>query len=228
MNHNHASIARTGTPWPDVRLLLAALALCGALGGCVALAGGAVVGGAVMAVDRRTTGAQIDDQTIEMRAANAVTAAIGDRGNVSATSYNRVVLLTGQVPTEADRSKVEATIAKVENVRAVVNELAVMPNSSFNQKTTDSFTTSKVKAALFETKGLQAAAIKVITERNVVYLLGRVTEAEANTAANVARGVSGVSKVVKVFEIITPAELAAIQASVAPASAPAPAPAKRP
>jgi osmotically-inducible protein OsmY len=223
LNHNHASIARTGTPWPDVRLLLAALALCGALGGCVALAGGAVVGGAVMAVDRRTTGAQIDDQTIEMRAANAVTAAIGDRGNVSATSYNRVVLLTGQVPTEADRSKVEATIAKVENVRAVVNELAVMPNSTLGQQSTDTVTTGKVKAAFVDTKSLQVASIKVVTERGVVYLMGRVTETEATTAANVARSVGGVQKVVKVFEIITPAELAAMPFPPGGAAAPKPA-----
>ena len=190
------------------RAVLASLAISGVLGGCVAVAGGAMVGGTMMAVDRRTTGAQIDDQTIEVRASNALTAALGQRGNVSATSYNRVVLLTGEVPTEADRALAESTVAKVENVRTVVNELAVMPNASIGQQSTDTVTTGKVKAAFIDTKGLQMASIKVVTERGVVYLMGRVTETEANTAANVTRSVGGVQKVVKVFEIITPAELA--------------------
>jgi osmotically-inducible protein OsmY len=202
-------------------LVCLAVSASGALGGCVAVAGGAMVGGATMVVDRRSTGTQIDDQTIELRASSAVTGAIGDRGNVSATSYNRVVLLTGEVPTEADRAKVEAAVAKVENVRAVVNELAVMPNSSMTQRTNDSIATGKVKAALFDTKGLQAAAIKVVTDRGNVYLMGRVTETESTVAGNTARGVSGVGKVIKVFEIITPAELAQMPAAPAPAAAPA-------
>ncbi len=202
------------------RALLASLAISGVLGGCVAAVGGAVAGGAMMAVDRRTTGAQVDDQTIELRASNAVTAAIGTRGNVSATSYNRVVLLTGQVPTEADRAQVEAVVAKVENVRAVVNELAVGPNSSLTQQSSDTLVTGKVKAAFIDAKELQMASIKVVTERGVVYLMGRVTDTEANIAANAARSVGGVQKVVKVFETITPAELAAMPI---PPTTPAPA-----
>ena len=202
------------------RALLASLAISGVLGGCVAAVGGAVAGGAMMAVDRRTTGAQVDDQTIELRASNAVTAAIGTRGNVSATSYNRVVLLTGQVPTEADRTQVEAVVAKVENVRAVVNELTVGPNSSLSQQSSDTLITGKVKAAFIDAKELQMASIKVVTERGVVYLMGRVTDTEANIAANVTRSVGGVQKVVKVFEIITPAELAAMPI---PPTTPAPA-----
>ncbi len=201
------------------RALLASLAISGVLGGCVALAGGAMVGGTLMAVDRRTAGAQIDDQTIELRASSAITAAVGDRGHVNATSYNRVVLLTGEVPTEADRAKVEAAVGRVENVRAVINELAVMPNSSIGQRTNDSITTGKVKAALFDAKGIQAAAIKVVTERGNVYLMGRVTDAESTIAGNTARGVAGVVKVIKVFEIITAAELAQLPAAPAPASA---------
>lgn len=193
------------------RLLLAMLAISGVLGGCVAVAGGAMVSGSMMAVDRRTTGTQVDDQTIELRASNAITAAIGERGNVSPTSYNRVVLLTGQVPTEADRAKVEEAVAKVENVRAVVNEVAVMPNSTLSQKTNDSITTGKVKAAFVDTKDLQVASIKVVTERGVVYLMGRVTEREADRATALARGVGGVAKVVRVFELISEAELAELQ-----------------
>ncbi len=189
---------------------LAALVLAGALGGCIAVAGGAMVGGTMMAVDRRSTGAQVDDQTIDLRAASAILATAGDRGHVNASSYNRVVLLTGEVPSDDDRAKVEAAVAKVENVRAVVNELAVMPNSSLGQQTNDTLITGKVKAAFVEAKELQVASIKVITERGIVYLMGRVTENEANVAAQVARSVGGVQKVVKVFEIITAAELAAM------------------
>jgi osmotically-inducible protein OsmY len=208
-------------------VLLASLAFSGVLGGCVAAVGGAMVGSSMMAVDRRSTGAQVDDQTIDLRTLSAVNAAIGDRGHVSGTSYDRVVLLTGEVPTEADRAKVEAAVAKVENVRAVVNELAVMPNSSLSERSNDTVITGKVKAAFVDTKGLQVASMKVITERGVVYLMGRVTETEATLAGNVARAVGGVQKVVKVFEIITPAELAAMPfPPPAPASAPASAVAK--
>ena len=112
-------------------------------------------------------------------------------------------------------------MAKVENVRAVVNELAVMPSSSMSQRTNDSITTGKVKAALFDAKGIQAAAIKVVTDRGNVYLMGRVTDAESTIAGNTTRAVAGVGKVIKVFEIITPAELAQMPAAPAPAAAPA-------
>jgi osmotically-inducible protein OsmY len=207
--------------------VLVCLALGGVLGGCVAAVGGAMVGGSMMAVDRRSTGAQVDDQAIELRASNAVAAALGERGHVNAASYNRVVLITGEVPTEADRAKVEAAVAKVDNVRAVLNELAVMPNSSLGDRSNDTVITGKVKAAFVDTKGLQVASIKVVTERGAVYMMGRVTEAEATLAANVARAVGGVQKVVKVFEIITPAELAAMPVPPStPATAPASAPSK--
>jgi len=174
-------------------------------------------------VDRRSTGAQVDDQTIELRASSAVVAAIGDKAHVSVTSYNKVVLVTGEVPTEADRAKVEAAVAKVENVRAVLNELGVMPNASLNQITADSITTGKVKAAFIDTPELQTASIKVVTERSVVFLMGRVTDAESTLAGNAARSVGGVKKVVKAFEIITAAELAELPLPPtpdAPASAP--------
>lgn len=200
------------------RVLLASLAISGVLGGCVAVAGGAMIGGTMMAVDRRTTGAQVDDQTIDLRTSSAINAAIGDRGHVNASSYNRVVLLTGEVPTDDDRAKVEAAVAKVENVRAVVNELAVMPNSSLGGQANDTIITGKVKAAFLDAKELQVASIKVITERGVVFLMGRVTQTESDIAAQRARSVGGVQKVVKVFEIITPAELAAMPVPPTPAA----------
>lgn len=185
-------------------------AVLGALGGCVALAGGAVAGSAMVAMDRRSSGTQLDDQAIELRAATAVDQTLGDRGHVNATSYNRVVLLTGEVPTEADRSRIEAEIAKVDNVRLVLNELAVMPNTTLSQRANDTIVTGKVKAAIFDTKELQVVSVKVVTERGVVYLMGRVTEAESMVAAQVVRGVGGVQRVVKAFEIISPAEAAAM------------------
>ncbi len=218
-NLRPAALARRGL----ARALIAGAVLSGVLGGCVAALGGAMVGGSMMAVDRRTTGTQVDDQSIELRASTEVPAAIGDKGNISVTSYNRVLLLTGQVPTEADRTKAEAAAAKIDNVRAVLNELAVMPNVSINQITSDSIITGKVKAAFIDTPTLQVASIKVVTDRGTVFLMGLVTEAEATAAANVARGVGGVRKVVKAFEIITPAELAKMP--LAPVAAPASAPA---
>lgn len=198
-------------------------AVLGALCGCVALAGGAVAGSAMVAMDRRSSGTQLDDQAIELRAAVAIDETIGQRGHVNATSYNRVVLLTGEVPTEADRAKIEAEIAKVENVRTVLNELAVMPNSTLSQRANDTIITGKVKTAIFDTKELQVVSVKVVTERGVVYLMGRVTEVESMVAAQVVRGVGGVQRVVKVFEIISPAEAAAM---LVPPPAAASAPAK--
>jgi len=213
-------------PFPHGRLglvLVASLVISGALSGCATLVVGAATQSAMLAVDRRSTGAQVDDQTIELRAVGTVANLLGDKGNVSVTSYNRVALLTGEVPTEADRRAVETAVAKIENVRAVVNELAVMPNSSFTQQSNDALITGKVKAGFFDAKELQFASIKVVTERGVVYLMGRVTEAEAAQASNVARSTSGVQKVVKVFEIITAAELAAMPFPPAGVAAPQPA-----
>jgi osmotically-inducible protein OsmY len=213
--------------------LLGAVGVAGALGGCAAMVIPAAVQGTASAVDRRSTGTQLDDQTIDLRSAIVVSETIGDRGHVNASSYSRVVLLTGEVPTEADRSKVEAAVAKIENVRTVVNELAALPNSTLSQRTDDTIITGKVKAAILSTKDLQVASISVITERGVVFLRGRVTDGEATLAANVTRTVGGVQKVVKVFEIITPAELAAMplppmNQAPAPAAAPAPGPAATP
>ena len=219
---NQQSKRRAGMP----RLFAAALTglmLAGSLGGCVAVAGGAMAGGAMMAVDRRTTGTQIDDQSIEIAASNAIAAAIGDRGRVSATSYNRVVLLTGQVPTEADRTKVNDAVAKVPNVSAVVNEVAVMSAVSLSTQSVDAVVTAKVKAAFVDTPDLQAASIKVVTENGIVYLMGLVTDAEAKKAGEVTRAVRGVRKVVKIFQPITAAQLSALPVppdAAKPASAP--------
>ena len=188
------------------RTALATLAAT-TLGGCAALVVGGAVGTALMASDRRTSGVQLEDQTIEIKAGNRVREAVGERGHVSATSYSRTLLLTGEVPSEADRSAIEQTVSRIENVRATVNELAVMGSSSLTARSNDAILTSKVKASYVDAKDLQANAIKVVTERGTVFLMGRVTEREASRASDLARGVSGVQKVVRVFEILTEAEL---------------------
>jgi osmotically-inducible protein OsmY len=196
---------------------LLALALgAGALGGCTGLVvGGAVVGG-LMVTDRRTSGAQVEDQAIEIKAANRLRATLGERGHVNVTSYNRMALLTGEVPTEADSAAAEQAVAQVDNLQSIVNELGIGPASSVQARMNDIVLTSKVKASFIDAADLQAHAIKVVTERSQVYLLGRVTEREAKRASDVARSVPGVRKVIRVFELISEAELANLQPKPAP------------
>jgi osmotically-inducible protein OsmY len=189
--------------------MAALLAASGLFAGCAPLlVGGAVLGGTLMATDRRTSGAQVEDQAIELKAMNRIRDVIGDRGHVSTTSYNRVVLITGEVQSEADKAAVEQAVQRVENVKSTVNEVEVMGASSLTSRSNDAILSSKVKASFVDAKDLSANAFKVSTERGVVYLMGRVTEREANRATELARGVSGVQKVVRLFEIITEQELA--------------------
>jgi osmotically-inducible protein OsmY len=126
------------------------------------------------------------------------------------------VLLTGEVPSEADKVGVEQAVARIENVRSIVSELAVMGTTSLTARSNDTILTSKVKASFVDAKDLFANAFKVVTERGTVYLMGRVTEREANRASDIARGVSGVQKVVRVFDMITEAELAEVQPKQVP------------
>lgn len=197
------------------RFPLAALALaCAASALCACaplLIGGAAVSGALMASDRRTSGAQIEDQAIEFKSGSRLKEALGERAHLNVTSYNRLVLITGEVASEADREAAEKAIAGIENVRSTVNEAAVLGMSSLTARSNDALLSTKVKAALIDNGNVQANAVKVVTERSVVYLMGRVTEKEAAKAAEVASTVSGVQKVVRVFEIISEAELKAIE-----------------
>ena len=191
-----------------------ALTLAGAslLSGCAPLMlGSALVGGAMSFTDRRTSGAQLEDETIELKSGGRLRDALGDRAHVNVTSYNRSALLTGEVPTGADRAAAELAVTGIENVRGIVNELVVAFNSSLTARSSDTIVTSKVKAGFLDAKDLHSNAIKVVTERGVVYLMGRVTEREAGRAAELARGVGGVSRVIKVFEVISEAELARLQ-----------------
>jgi osmotically-inducible protein OsmY len=195
-------------------------ALAGVLSGCAPLVvGGIVVGGTMVATDRRTAGVQLEDQTIELKAADRVKA-LATLGHVNVVSYNRIALITGEVPAANEKARVEAAVAAVESVRGVVNELGIGGNSSFGSRSNDTVLGGKVKATLVDTADLQANAFKVVAERAVVFLMGRVTQREADRATAVARSVSGVQKVVQVFEILTEAELAALgKATAAPAPA---------
>jgi osmotically-inducible protein OsmY len=177
---------------------------------CAPLMVGGMVGGAMVASDRRTSGMQLEDENIELKAANRIREMVGGRVHVNATSYNRQVLLTGEVPNEQDRQYVGKLIGEVENVRAVLNELTLAPNSSLTDRSTDALITAKVKAQMVDSKDIFANAYKIVTERGVVYLMGRVTQREADRATEVARQVSGVKKVVRSFEILSEAELNAL------------------
>lgn len=204
MNGKMRSILRNAT--------LVALAAA-TLGGCAALVVGGAVGTAMVVSDRRTSGVQVEDQAIELKAVTRIREAVGERGHINTTSYSRMVLLTGEVASEADRTAIEQAVSRIENVRSIVNELAVMGSTSLTARSNDTILTSKVKATFVDAKDLQANAVKVVTERGSVFLMGRVTEREAARATELARGISGVQKVVRVFEILTDAELAALGGS---------------
>ena len=192
----------TRSAWALI-LVVAQLAGCAPL-----LVGGAMVGGTMVAIDRRTTGTQVEDQSIEVKAANRVKEAVGDRAHVNITSYNRTVLLTGEAINDADKAAIEQAVQRIENVRSTVNEVAVTIPSAMSTRSNDALLTGKVKATFIDAKDLQVNAFKVVTERGNVYLMGRVTEREATRATDLARTVSGVQKVVRVFEVVTEQELA--------------------
>ena len=180
----------------------------GSLGGCAALVVGGVMAGTVMvATDRRTSGAQLNDEGIEIRSANRLKEKFGERGNFSVTSYNGRVLLTGEVAGNSDKLAAEQLVFQVENVKAVVNELTIATSTStLKERSNDALITSLVKSGQFEAKELPSSAFKVVTERGVVYLMGRVTQREADRGTEIARGVSGVVKVVRSFEFISEEE----------------------
>jgi osmotically-inducible protein OsmY len=194
-------------------LTAAAVATLGlSLQACAPLVvGGVAATGVLVAADRRTSGTQLEDETIELKAAGQVRDALGDKAHINFNCFNRQLLLTGEVPTEADKAKVERIAGQVENVRSVVNELAVAGNSSLSQRSSDTLVSGRVKAAIVDDKSLSIHAFDVVTERGTVYLMGRVTQREANRVTDVVRSVSGVQRVVRVFEVISEEELARVQ-----------------
>lgn len=186
---------------------LGALLLVSTLGACAPLMIAGVAGTAMVASDRRTSGAQLEDESIELRAQARIRDNLGERVHVNVTSFNRQVLLTGEVTAEKDRQAVVQLVERIENVKAVVNELAVMPLSNLSERSNDLLIVAKVKASFVDSRDLFANAFKVVTERGTVYLMGRVTQREANSATQYTRNVGGVNKVVRLFEIISEEEL---------------------
>jgi len=191
------------------RLTFAAALLASVLAapGCVPLVATGAAMGTLAALDRRTLGAQTEDQEIEVRAANRMRDALKQPGGVSVTSFNRKVLLTGQVASEDDKRAAEAAVAALPNVRSVHNELQVLGRPSLATSAADTSITARVKTALLDAQDLHANVIKVVTESGTVYLMGLVSRREAERAAQVASRVAGVQRVVTVFEYITEDEV---------------------
>ena len=199
------------------RWILSALAACtmaACLSACAPLVVGSAVMGGLVVIDRRTAGIQLEDESIELRTAQGLRLNLNDAAHVNVTSYNRMVLLTGEVSSAAEKERAERLAKSQENVNSVVNDLAIEPASSLTQRSKDIITTGQIKALMVDAKDLQSNAFKVVVERGIVYLMGRVTSREALRASEIARScsVSGGVKVVRVFEIITDEELKRISA----------------
>ena len=180
-------------------LLAAALPL---LQGCFPLAVTGAAAVSLMATDRRTAGTYIEDETIEWKAVGQIRDARFGTAHVNPTSYNRRVLLTGEAPTEEMRKEIERWVRAVPNVKEVVNEVQVAGASSLSSRGNDSLITSNVKARMVNNGKFSPTHVKVLTENNTVYLMGLVTSAEGDAAAEIARTAQGVSRVVKVFEYV--------------------------
>lgn len=193
-------------------------ALLASLSGCFGLIVGAGVAGAVSAVDRRTLGAQTEDKSINVKAELKVRDVAMGAGNINVTSFNRRVLLTGEVRDQSMKDQAEREVRAIENVVAVINELEISGASSYTSRSNDALITTKVKTSLVDMKTVSAISFKVTTERGVVYLMGLVTQREGNIAADVAKGVAGVTRVVKIFEYISEEDARARQNSPVQAS----------
>ncbi|MCB4362396.1 BON domain-containing protein [Hydrogenophaga taeniospiralis] len=198
--------------------VLASVLLGATVSACAPLMmGGAAVGSALVATDRRTSGAQLDDQTIELRAANRLRDQMGTRARLDVTSYNRRVLLTGEVVSARDKELAGQVVGQVANVAGVVNELDVANSPTLRERTADTLLTGRVKAAMLDAKDLSANSFKVVTNRGTVFLMGRVTQREADRATEIVRNTSSVQRVVRVLEIISDEELSRLQPQSAPA-----------
>ncbi len=214
---------------PFLRVMCAVLVIASAAACAPLLVGVVVAGTALVVTDRRTTGSQLDDQTIQLRVANELSAALSKQPvHINVNSFDRKVLLTGEVPDEAVKARAGEIAAASQNVRAVVNELAVAPPSSTSDRTADTALSTKVRAAFVNTREISFNSIEIVTERSIVYLLGLVTDKEGQIAALVASKVAGVKQVVKVFDYASAEEIErrrAISSSGATPTTPAPAPA---
>ena len=197
--------------------LLASLTV--SIGGCFPVVAAGAGAGALMISDRRNAETYLADEAIEIRAANRIGEKFGDKVHANVTSYNRMLLVTGEAPDAAARGEVEKVISGVPNVKSVTNELQVAGVSSFGGRSNDTYITSKVKARFIDANKFAANHVKVVTEAGVVYLLGLVTQKEADAAVEIARTTGGVQKVVKVFEIISDQEAKQLDARPAESTA---------
>jgi osmotically-inducible protein OsmY len=188
------------------------------LGACAPM----VIGSAAMAskvyIDRRTAGIQLEDEALEFRSESGLRAQLPRNSHVRVSSYNRMVLLTGEVNSEQERVQAERFVKSQDNVKTVVNDLVVAPESSLTQRAQDTLITTKVRALLIQAKDIHSSAVHIVTERGNVYLMGRLTANESNRVTNLVStgNVSGVQKVVKVFETITEEDLARLVAPSRP------------
>jgi len=186
-----------------VYIALAGLVVSQLQGCAAAVVGGAAATGASVALDRRTTGVFVGDQEIELRAQKRLKEAFPkNAGSISTTSYNRQVLLTGQVQDETIRTRAGEIVKGIPDVRAVYNELSIAGVASLSEDANDTAITSKVKARFLRDETVPGTKIKVVTEMAVVYLMGLVTQEEAHLATEIARTTNGVAKVVILFELI--------------------------
>ncbi|MFZ6719322.1 BON domain-containing protein [Undibacterium sp. Ji49W] len=203
--------------WNKFARPMAMIGLCCAtamsLQGCVEMVVGSAVVGTFAATDRRTFGAQTEDKAIVIKGETRIPRLLGKNGHVNVNAFNRRVLLTGEVVDENAKAAAEREMLAVEGVASVMNELQIGVPSDFSARSNDTLLTTKVKATFVDNKQVQANAIKVVTEAGVVYLMGRVTQREGNLAADLSSSISGVRKVVKVFEYISEAEWKEYQAT---------------
>ncbi|HXZ07910.1 MAG TPA: BON domain-containing protein [Paraburkholderia sp.] len=205
-----------------------AAGLAATLQGCVLAVAGAAGGGALVATDRRTLGAQTEDREIQVKALSQINNNVPDSSHVNVSVFNRRVLITGEVPTDAYKQKAEEVVRGINNVNSIVNELAVAPASSFSSRSNDTYLEGRVKSALIAEKGISANNFKVVSERGNIYLMGLVTVDEGNRGADVASRVPGVEQVVKVFQYIQPPDGTASSAAASASDATAPAAAPQP
>ncbi|WHZ09683.1 MAG: uncharacterized protein OJF60_000122 [Burkholderiaceae bacterium] len=189
--------------------LVAALGISALTGltGCFPIVATTAATTALVATDRRTAGAQLDDQRIEFRANRLIGDSPLQPWHVDVTSYDRRALLTGEVPNEAAKQQAGQIVSGIENVRSVANELQIGPNASLSERSQDTVITGRIKASFVDARDLNANAFKVVTELGVVYMMGRVTQREADRAADIARSISGVKRVVTLFELISDADV---------------------
>ena len=186
-----------------IAALLAAL-IAPTLSGCVAAVATGATAGALAVMDRRTFGTQTEDEGIEWKILGNLMNKYGEKVHVNQTSYNRKVLLTGEVPDEKTKEDIERMVRGISGVQDVWNELQIGPPSTFQNRSNDAYITSKVKGRFVDGGKFRANLVKVVTEAGTVHLLGMVTRAEADSAIEIARTTAGVKKVVNVMEIITP------------------------